>query len=113
MYQDDINEYGCPLRDQTGSVGVQNFDLIIGLLAPELRAAFEAERAARQTELDLFLAANVSAERDIADASAELDPDPIGDRAPLLGKLEHWLGKHGRLGLRELIEGLRPRAVAH
>jgi hypothetical protein len=118
MYRNDINEYGCPLRDQTGSVGVQNFDLIIGLLAPELRAAFEAERAACQAELELYLAANLSVEREAADAVASHEVDPIIDGAPLptgrvlLGKLEQWLGKRGRPRLRGLIDGLRPRVVA-
>jgi hypothetical protein len=118
MYQNDINEYGCPLRDQSGSVGVQNFDLIIGLLAPELRAAFEAERAACQAELELYLAANLSAEAASADASAGHEPDSIAECAPaptsraLLGKLEQWLGKRGRPRLRGLIDGLRPRVVA-
>jgi hypothetical protein len=54
MYQNEINEYGCPLYDQSGTVGVQNFDAIIARLAPDLRTAFEAERAACQAELDRY-----------------------------------------------------------
>lgn len=56
MYSDDKNEYGCPLRNQTGPAGVQNFVEIIAGLSPELRAAFEAERMARQAELEAYLA---------------------------------------------------------
>ena len=118
MYQNDINEYGCPLRDQTGSVGVQNFDLIIGLLAPELLVAFEAERAARQAELELYLAASPAVDQGSADALPGRDTELSIDGAPLptgrvlLVRLEHWLSRRGRPRLRELIQGLRPRIVA-
>ncbi|MEN9939013.1 MAG: hypothetical protein RLZZ387_5592 [Chloroflexota bacterium] len=56
MHTDETNEYGCPLRNQTGAAGVQNFIEIIAGLSSELRAAFEAERNARQEELDSYVA---------------------------------------------------------
>jgi hypothetical protein len=57
MQAEETNEYGCPLRNQTGATGVRNFSEIIAGLSPELRAAFEDERAALQAELELFVAA--------------------------------------------------------
>jgi hypothetical protein len=54
MYHNDTNQSGCPLCEQTGVVGVQNFEAIIARLAPDLRTAFEAERAACQAELDNY-----------------------------------------------------------
>ena len=57
MYENDQNEYGCPLRFQTGAAAVKNFDALIELLAPELRADFESERDERQAEQDQYLAA--------------------------------------------------------
>jgi hypothetical protein len=51
VYQNDKNEYGCPLHEQSGRVGVRDFDMIVARLSPELRAAFESERAARRAEL--------------------------------------------------------------
>ncbi|HEU5103575.1 MAG TPA: hypothetical protein VFU22_31380 [Roseiflexaceae bacterium] len=118
MYRDDINEYGCPLRDQTGSVAVQNFDLIIGLLAPELRAAFEAERADRQAELELYCASSLPAEREATDAIANRDFELSSDGSPpdagqsLLELFEQWLGSHSRPHLRQLLGGLWPRVAA-
>jgi len=118
MYQNDINEYGCPLRDQTGSVGVQNFDVIIGLLAPELLATFEAERAARQAELDRYRAASPAVDQGSAAARAGSETELSIDGAPLptgrvlLVRLEHWLGRRGQPRLRELIDGLRTRIAA-
>jgi hypothetical protein len=109
MYQNDTNEYGCPLRDQTGSVGVQNFDMIVARLAPELRDAFEAERAARQVELDRYFAAG-------ADASLQPDRDtavePLTSAHVLFMSLEHILERLGRPRLRELIESFLPRLAA-
>jgi hypothetical protein len=58
IYSNEQNEYGCPLRNQSGASAVQDFDAILLSLPPELRAAFEQERAARQAELDAFVAAN-------------------------------------------------------
>ena len=43
MYQNETNEYGCPLCAQTGAVAVQNFESLIARLAPEV----DAERAWR------------------------------------------------------------------
>lgn len=54
MYKDETNEHGCPLRNQTGAAAIRNFIDIIAALSPELRAAFEAERAARQAELESY-----------------------------------------------------------
>jgi hypothetical protein len=51
MYEDNKNEYGCPLFEQNGQAGIRDFDAIVARLAPELRLAFEAERAARCLEL--------------------------------------------------------------
>lgn len=58
MDPDERNEYGCPLRNQSGAAGVQGFDAILAGLPPALRAAFEAERAERQAEIDRYVAAN-------------------------------------------------------
>jgi hypothetical protein len=54
--QDGENEYGCPIRFQTGPQSVKNFETIINRLAPEQRAAFESERAEREAELESFVA---------------------------------------------------------
>jgi hypothetical protein len=118
MYLNDTNEYGCPLRDQTGSVAVQNFDAIVALLAPELRAAFEAERAALQAELDLYLATSTSLHRDVADTSADLQLDtgahaePLTGAQALLTRLLQLLEKLDRVRLRDVIDSLRPRIAA-
>ena len=58
MYPGDTNEFGCPLRHQSGAIGVQNFDDILASLTPELRTAFEQERAERQRELDTYVKQN-------------------------------------------------------
>ena len=55
MDHDEQNVFGCPLRNQRGDDGVHSFDAIVECLSPELRAAFEAERRERQTELDSYL----------------------------------------------------------
>ena len=55
MYPGDTNEFGCPLHNQSGARAVQNFDNILASLTPELRAAFEQERAERQAELDKYV----------------------------------------------------------
>ena len=116
MYQNDTNEYGCPLRDQTGSVAVQNFDAIIALLAPELRAAFEAERAALQDELDRYLAVGTSLGWDAADQSDGLQAntsahtEPLTSAQALFTRLARVLEKLDRL--RDVIDGLRPRILA-
>jgi hypothetical protein len=109
MYENERNEYGCPLYDQTGTLGVQNFDVIIARLAPDLRAAFEAERAACQAELDSYLAANtdVGLQRELL---AEIEP--LTNVQVLLMRFEQLLAKLGRPQLRELIDGLLPRIAA-
>lgn len=56
MYQNGENEYGCPIRFQTGPQGVADFTAIIARLDPEQRAAFETERAERQAELETYIA---------------------------------------------------------
>jgi hypothetical protein len=99
-------------------MGVQNFDMIVALLAPELRIAFEAERAARQAELDSYLAASSCDEQEITAVVACCEPEPKIDSRPLptgrmlLEQIEQWLDRHGRSQLRELFDGLRPRVVA-
>jgi hypothetical protein len=57
VYQDTENEYGCPIRFQSGPQSIINFESIISRLAPEQRAAFESERADRQAELESYVAA--------------------------------------------------------
>jgi hypothetical protein len=59
VYQNDKNDYGCPLYDQSGSMAVRDFDAIVAQLSPELRATFEAERVARQVEIAWFRATRV------------------------------------------------------
>jgi len=54
-YTEQAPEYSCPLRFQTGSAGVKNFEQLIEQLPPDERAAFEAERAERQRELDHYV----------------------------------------------------------
>jgi hypothetical protein len=56
MYQEDKNEYGCPLYNQTGADAIRNWDMIVARLTPALRAAFEAERAARRDDQERFAA---------------------------------------------------------
>ena len=111
MYQNETNEYGCPLREQTGVVGVQNFDAIIARLAPDLRAAFEAERAACQAELDRYLAPTTHTSGSLQlELIAEIEPlTPVG---VLLMRFEQLLAKLGRPLLRELIDSLLPRVAA-
>ena len=45
----------CPLRNQTGDEAIRDFTRIIDELSSELRAAFEAEQAARRAEIELYL----------------------------------------------------------
>jgi hypothetical protein len=58
MHPDEQNASGCPLHNQTGIVAIHDFDAILAGLSPELRAAFEQERAARQVEIDGIIATN-------------------------------------------------------
>lgn len=51
MYQNDRNEYGCPLINQRGPEAVRDFQAIVAQLSPPLRAAFELERDMRVREL--------------------------------------------------------------
>ena len=83
MYQDQKNEYGCPLHHQSGSMAVRDFDAIVERLPPELRAAFEAERAARWIEHDALFHATY------APLSAAPTAD-AGTRAPELAKQNTW-----------------------
>ena len=111
MYQNETNEYGCPLCDQTGVVGVQNFDAIIARLAPDLRAAFEAERAACQAELDSYLAAGTSTSGSFQlELIAEIEP--LTNAQLLLIRFEQLLARLGQPRLRELIDSLLPRIAA-
>jgi len=111
MYQNETNEYGCPLYDQTGAVGVQNFDMIIAQLAPDLRAAFEAERAACQAELNGYLAAGTPTSGSL---QLELiaDIEPLTNARVLLIRFEQLLAKLGQSRLRDLIDSLLPRIAA-
>ena len=58
MYPNEQNQYGCPLRTQTGASAVLDFEAVLASLSPELRAAFEQERAAQQAEIERTIAAN-------------------------------------------------------
>jgi hypothetical protein len=111
MYQNETNEYGCPLYSQTGAVGVQNFDAIIAQLAPDLRAAFEAERAACQAELDSYLAAGTNTGGSLQlELIAEIEP--LTNAGVLAIRFEQLLAKLGRPRLSELIDSLLPRIAA-
>lgn len=111
MYQNETNEYGCPLREQTGALAVQNFDAIIARLAPDLRAAYEAERAARQAELELYLEATKNASGSLQlELIAEADPPTYVDM--LLRRFDQLLAKLSRPVLRDLIDSLLPRMAA-
>ena len=111
MYENETNEYGCPLCDQTGAAGVQNFDAIIARLAPDLRAAFEAERAACQAELESYLAGSLttggSLQRELL-----IEIEPLTNAQVLLTRFEQLLAKLGRPRVRELIDILLPRIAA-
>jgi len=61
VYPDDMNESGCPLRNQHGAASVIDFDAMLERLPPEMRSAFEAERAERQAELNEYLATHTYA----------------------------------------------------
>jgi hypothetical protein len=53
-----LNEFGCPIYNQSGQQAMQGFEQALQRLPPELRAAFERERAQREQELRSFLATN-------------------------------------------------------
>lgn len=56
MHQDEQNEYGCPIRNQTGIATIKNFTALVEQLSPDLREAFEAERKERREEYDTYVA---------------------------------------------------------
>jgi hypothetical protein len=56
MKDQEISQQRCPLRFQTGAAGVENFDVLLNRLPPEQRAAFEAERARLQAEVEAYIA---------------------------------------------------------
>jgi hypothetical protein len=56
MNLEEQNEYGCPLRNQTGAACVVNFGAIVERLSPEQREAFEVERQERREEYDEYVA---------------------------------------------------------
>jgi hypothetical protein len=56
MHPDQQHAHYCPLRNQTGIIAIHDFDAILAGLPPELRAAFEQERAARQAEIEAIIA---------------------------------------------------------
>ncbi len=111
MYQNETNEYGCPLLDQAGAAGVQNFDAIIARLAPDLRAAFESERTACQAELDSYLAAATNPSGSLQ-LELIVESEPLTNAQVLLIRFEQLLAKLGRLRLGELIDSLLPRIAA-
>jgi hypothetical protein len=61
VYPNDVNASGCPLRNQQGVASVIDFEAILELLPPEMRSAFETERAERQAELNEYLATHAYA----------------------------------------------------
>lgn len=61
MYPNDVNASGCPLRNQPGAASVIDFEAMLERLSPEMRSAFEAERAERQAELNEYLATHAYA----------------------------------------------------
>jgi hypothetical protein len=111
MYQNDTNEYGCPLRDQTGGAGVQNFDAIVARLAPDLRAAFEAERTACQAELERYLAASAHANANYKPGDLDAGNLDLTNLRALLTQFQQLLNKRGQPRLHELIESLLPGIV--
>jgi hypothetical protein len=50
-----VNEFGCPIYNQSGQQAMEGFEQVLQSLPPELRAAFERERAEREQELRTFL----------------------------------------------------------
>jgi hypothetical protein len=66
MYQDNRNEFGCPLLNQRGAEGVRDFHAIIAQLSPPQRAAFELERDMRRRELERLRAAAAQEEAALA-----------------------------------------------
>jgi hypothetical protein len=112
MYQNGRNEYGCPLHKQSGSAAVKDFDAIIAGLSPELRSAFVAERAARQAELESYLAGSV-----YPICAPEPDSARYNRQASDALILDSWMGwlrqKVGLLDIHETIQNFIPRIVAH
>jgi len=102
MYQDNMNEYGCPLFEQSGRAGIRDFDAIVARLAPELRLAFEAERAACRLEMKH------------GSAAGSLERWEYRRVATLLRQL--WIAQPrlaaGRDALIEQVEQLRPWLLA-
>ncbi|MDQ2996894.1 MAG: hypothetical protein M3R61_07545 [Chloroflexota bacterium] len=90
---------------------MQNFDAIIARLAPDLRAAFEAERAACQAELDHYLATITHTSGSFQlELSAESEPRTYAD--VLLMRFEQLRARLGKPRWRELIDTLLPRVAA-
>jgi len=56
MNWEETNSSGVHLRRQTGEEAVIGFDSILNALPQPLREVFEAERAARQKELETIVA---------------------------------------------------------
>jgi hypothetical protein len=108
MYQNETNEYGCPLCDQTGVVGVQNFETIIARLSPDLRAAFDAERAACQAELDAYLAA-ITPSSGALQRELLAEIEPLSSGGALFARLEQLLAKLAQPQVLDLINNLLPR----
>ncbi len=112
MYQDEKNEYGCSLQNQKGSMGVQDFDAIVERLSPALRAAFEAERAARWAELERFAEDGAPAyDPPTADLARRIEQAPVA----LVQRtwIEWFLQKVGQFDIPELIANFFPRIATH
>jgi len=56
MNWDETSSAGVHLRGQTGQEAIIDFDNLLMALPPALRSAFEAERTARQNELESIIA---------------------------------------------------------
>jgi hypothetical protein len=114
MYKDEKNEYGCPLHNQSGYDGVINFAATIDQLSPELRALFEAERAARQAELASYITTF-----DYPVYESSLDADCMVEHAPaslalaLERLIARLLQKAEQLCARALIQHIFPSIVVN
>src|SRR6266566_4464004 len=112
MYKDEKNEYGCPFHNQSGYDGVINFAATIDRLSPELRALFEAERAARQAELASYITTF-----DYPAYESSLDANSMVEHGPASLALERWIArllqKAEQLCVRVLIQHIFPSIVVN
>jgi hypothetical protein len=112
MYKDEKNEYGCPLHNQSGYDGVINFAATIDQLSPELRALFEAERAARQAELASYITTF-----DYPAYVSSFEADSRVEHVPASLALERWIARllqnAEQLSISALIQHIFPSIVVN